>query len=259
MSQTIKISFLSGKGGVGKSLILANIARIFAEKFSTILIWDNNLYFPIQHFLNGVTPNIRLVDILSKNFQIEKALVSVDNNIFLVGGSSDISINIDTIQKLTLVFDNLIKINDFDVVLFDNPSGFNNYIVDFAKISDINIVFITEDPTSVLDAYALIKIMFRIYGITNIFLAINNVVDSDDGKEVVEKFNFATKKFLGVEFPLIGIIPYAKEAKPNFLNQEVYLENIKKSEIYDSLKIMIENMINLVSFKKNYNHEIIIS
>lgn len=248
MSHTIKISFLSGKGGVGKSLILANIARVFAEKFSTILIWDNNLYFPIQHFLNGVDPNIRLVDILSKNFEIENALVKVNNNIFLVGGASDIPIEIHTFQKLASVFENLIYKNDFDIVLFDNPSGFNNYLVHFAKISDINIVFTTEDPTSVLDAYALVKILFRTYGIKNIFLAINNVVDSDDGQEVVEKFNLATKKFLGVEFPLIGIIPYEKEAKPNFLNQEVYLENIKKGEFYESLKVMIDNMINLIKF-----------
>lgn len=246
MSQTIKISFLSGKGGVGKSLILANLARVFAEKFSTVLIWDNNLYFPIQHFLNGVDPNIRLVDILSKNFQIDKALVKVNNKIFLVGGSSDIPIDIDTFQKLTFVFDNLINQNDFDIVLIDNPSGFNNYLVDFAKIAHINIVFITDVPTSVLDAYALVKILYRTYGIKNIFLAVNNVVDSDDGKEVVEKFNLATKKFLGVEFPLVGIIPYEKGARPNFLNQEVYLENTKKGEFYDSLKNMIENMINLI-------------
>ncbi|MGQ9819125.1 MAG: P-loop NTPase [Candidatus Kapaibacteriales bacterium] len=252
MNQTIKIGFLSGKGGVGKSLILANVARIFAEKFSTILIWDNNLFFPIQHFLNGVDPNIRLFDVLTNNFPIEKALVKVNNKIFLIGGSSDNPLEIDTYKKLTFDFKNLINNNDFDIVLLDNPSGFNDDLVDFAKIVDINIVFITEEPTSVLDAYALVKILFHSYGIKNIFIVINNIVDADDGKDVVEKFNLATKKFLGVEFPLIGIIPYVKEVKPNFLNQEIFLENSKKGEFYESLKNMRENILNLISFTKNH-------
>jgi len=83
-----KISFLSGKGGVGKSIICANLARFFIKKFDIVLIWDNNLNYPIQHFLNGIEPNVRLVDVLKSSISIEYAGNRGPNRLFFVGGSS---------------------------------------------------------------------------------------------------------------------------------------------------------------------------
>lgn len=250
-SEALTISFLSGKGGVGKSLIIANLARIFSETFSTTLIWDNNLQFPIQHFLNAVDPNVRLFDVIENNFSIEKALVKVSNNIFLVGGAGNYPHEIENSYLLTKEFFKLNKINDFDIVLIDNPSGFQSLIIDFAKIVDFNLVFLTEDPTSVFDSYGLVKILYRIYGVENILLVVNNVVDYDDGKEIAEKFNLATRSFLGVEFPLAGIIPYERNLKPTFFNQQIYLENTKDGEFYSSMKNLAENVLNLFYSQNN--------
>lgn len=249
-NKTIKISFMSGKGGVGKSLILANISRVFAEKFSTVLIWDNNFQFPIQHFLNGVVPNIRLFDVLQYNLSIEKAIVKVSDRIFLVGGSNDYIPFTENFQKALNAFLNLIQINDFDIAFLDNSSGFHPFFVNISKKTDLNIIFLTEEPTSVFDSYGLVKILYKIYGIDNIALVVNNVVDEEDGVEVFNKFNLVTKNFLGVQFPLVGIVPYEKKLKPTFLNQEILLDQIKEGDFYNSLKKLTENILNLCN-KRN--------
>lgn len=82
IKNTLVISFVSGKGSIGKSTILSLVANLLVKKFSSVLIWDNDIYSPLQHILNGVEPNITLMEIITNNISPHKALTKVTNQIF---------------------------------------------------------------------------------------------------------------------------------------------------------------------------------
>lgn len=246
--KTYKISFLSGKGGVGKSIICANLARFFIKKFDVILIWDNNLNYPIQHFLNGIEPNVRLVDVLKSGISIEYALNRINNQLFFVGGSSDIPSDFEENHKLIDNFLYLVQNNDFDIVMLDHKSGFDKTILEFARISDLNLVFVSDEPTSIFDSYGLVKFLYGIYGIANIGIVVNNVVENDDGIDIANKFNLATATFLGKEFPILGIIPYERELKSMLLHQELFVQNRNDGEFYTALDNLSERILLYLSF-----------
>lgn len=233
--KTMVISFISGKSSVGKSTILSILAHILSEKFSTILIWDNDIFSPIQHILNGVEPNIKLIDVLTNNISISKALTKVTNRIFLIGGVNNYQVDIDLSDALKYKFEEIFVDNDFDIVLVDNHSGFSRIISNFCKLSDINLLFLTDEPISILDGYGLTKILYKFYSVQNIATVVNNVIDKEDGLNVANVFNQATNNFLGVHFNNISIIPYERDLKKFMFNLKDFVERTKDSEFMSSL------------------------
>ncbi|HOQ49247.1 MAG TPA: MinD/ParA family protein, partial [Candidatus Kapabacteria bacterium] len=91
----------------------------------------------------------------------------------------------------------LIKKTSYDYIIFDTPAGLNNINVELALISDLNCLVITDEPTSLLDGYALIKVLREYMDIDKIKLVVNNTIDYDDGSDIATKMNLATEKFLG--------------------------------------------------------------
>ncbi|MCX7879466.1 MAG: P-loop NTPase [Ignavibacteria bacterium] len=241
----IIFSFISGKGGVGKSIILSNLAKLFAKDFSPILIWDNDFFTPIQHLLAGVEPNIRLIDVLERKISIDKAICKISNEIYLLGGPTNLDWDIETDYTDILLpsFLQLLKVKNFNIIFFDFHSGVYKSLIDFARISSLNLLFITDDPTSVFDAYGLAKILFKIYGLTNIGIVVNNVVDKEDAYDIFDKFNSATKNFLKIEFPLLGFIPYNKDVKKQFFHHTNFLKNSNEDEFYNSLVNLKERIL----------------
>lgn len=246
-SEKVIFSFISGKGAIGKSVILSIIARVLSENFSKILIWDNDIFSPLQHFLNNVEPNIRLVDVLENNLPINKALTKINERISIIGGGiNKLEFGSEISDILIRKFVELIKENDFDVILIDNHSGFSKTIVEFCRIASMNLLFLSDDPTSVLDAYGLAKILNNAFGVNNIATLVNNVIDKEDGNEILNVFNLATKSFLKKEFPNVGIIYYEKELKKYLLYQDVFVQIKNKTEFIQNIRKISSNMINFV-------------
>lgn len=245
--KTYVISFISGKSSIGKSTILSVLAHILSEKFSTILIWDNDIFSPIQHILNGVEPNINLIDVLTNDISINKALTKVTNKIFLIGGVNNFQVDIDLSDALSQKFVEIQKENDFDIILVDNHSGFSRIISNFCKLSHLNLLFLTDEPISILDAYGLTKILYKFFAIKNIATIVNNVVDREDGVNVANIFNQATNNFLGLSFANIGIIPYEKDLKKYFFNLKDYISKYKKNEFIESIVELSKNIQSLLN------------
>lgn len=245
--EKIIVSFISGKGAIGKSVILSLIARVLVEDFSKILIWDNDIFSPIQHFINNVEPNIRLVDVLENNLPINKALTKINERISLIGGGiNKLDFNPEISDVLIKKFVELMKEHDFDIVFIDNHSGFSKTIVDFCKISSLNLMFLSDDPTSVLDAYGLTKILYKAFSINNIATIVNNVIDKEDGMEILKVFNLATTNFLKKEFPNVGIIYYEKELKKHLLYQDLFAQTKNNAEFIQNIRNISNNIINFV-------------
>jgi len=232
-----KISFISGKGGVGKSVLASNIAYVISQMNSKVLIWDANRKFPNTHLFYGVEPPIRLGDVYKGIVPVEKAIFKINENLHILS-DEPATFSDDEEDKFRFddIYRDLIKKTSYDYIIFDTPAGLNNINVELALISDLNCLVITDEPTSLLDGYALIKVLREYMDIDKIKLVVNNTIDYDDGSDIATKMNLATEKFLGFKAEVIGIIPYSRIVRQSIIKQEIFVQTDPDEEISQAIR-----------------------
>jgi flagellar biosynthesis protein FlhG len=245
----LALTICSGKGGVGKSVISANLAYLLSQIGYSVLLWDADSYFPNQHLLFGVEPPVRLSQVISGNVKITDAIHNINMNLHLLADSPATGIHTNGVG-LTLIdiYKELLLDTEYDIIIFDSPAGASEKVVQCAKISDYSFIMITDEPTSLLDGYGLIKILMNFVDKKSFKILINNVIDLEDADEINHKINAATRKFLDFEVEEIGFVPYDRIVRLSIQRQELFAKISPESEIVASLNkiaIRISELINI--------------
>jgi flagellar biosynthesis protein FlhG len=240
-NHTKTITFCSGKGGVGKSVITANIASCLANYGDEVIVLDSVLDLPNQQIIFGVEPPVRLTSVLSGKVDAEQALFSAASNIhLLVDSPVEYDEMYDTPASLNEVIVNIKKLEGFDYLLIDTQSGISDQLLGICLQSDLIIVIITDEPTSLLDAYGLVKILVNYINPEKITILVNNVIDSEDAVEISQKLNLATSKFLNIKLSLLGFVPYSRNVRLSIQRQEILVNNFTNDESTKSINDISE-------------------
>ncbi len=205
------ITITSGKGGVGKTNTTINLAIQLSKLGKKVIILDADFGLANIELLIGTAPKYTLADVLNEKKTIEEILTPGPLDIQFISGGSGI-------QELTSVSNT--QLNYFiqklsildklaDIILIDTGAGVSNSVMNFIKAVNEIIVIVTPEPTSIKDAYSLIKIL-KSNGckIPTINFVINKVDDIKEGEDVFNKLNMVAKKFLSMELISLGYVPY---------------------------------------------------
>lgn len=238
----ILISICSGKGGVGKSVIASNLAAVLSRTHKTLL-WDGDIYFPNQHLMLGLEPPVRFYDVYSNGVPVERAIYEVKNNFYLLAdapatGKFDLLKTVD----LQSIYNEIANSLEFNFIILDTAAGGTYEVLQSAIISDLILIVITDEPTSLLDAYALVKLFLPFINSDKIKLVVNNVIDIDDAIDVSHKLNLATDKFLDMHLDYIGYIPYSRLVRLSIIQQKLLVEHLPNEEV----SIAISNIANKI-------------
>lgn len=248
------ISIVSGKGGVGKSILVANLANTLANNGNKVLIWDGNYNFPNQHILFGVEPPYRAKDAYIGRMELSSVIYPINEKLSLLADYSindiEFEINIDAILK---VFKQIITNYEFDFILIDTAAGLSELLLNFINISHLVGVVLDDNPSSLIDSYALIKIFLKFVNAEQIKLIINNVIDNEDFDEISTKINLVSTNFLKQSFETIGYIPYDREIRKSVLNQELFT-NLGDNQLNEFMNNLAQYFI---EYYKYNNLEII--
>lgn len=250
------ITVCSGKGGVGKSFLSANIAYNLAEKGIKTLLWDADMQFPNQHLILGVEPPVRLSQVYAGYIAVETAIFEIFENFDLLSdlpASGLTEYYSDT--PIIDVYKQILKLSSYDMVIIDSPAGASDNVLQCCDIADNIALVVTDEPTSLLDAYGLVKILLKSDYKDKISLLVNNVIDFEDADDISSKMNLATEKFLKIEVPAIGYVPYDRAVRQSIIAQEPIAVHTKDSEINKAIQNITENLIS----KIDKNIEIIIN
>lgn len=207
-SKVIAIS--SGKGGVGKSNFVANLAINFANLGKRVVIIDADLGLANIEVLFGIIPRKNLSHVLYDDLPINDALTDGPLGIkFLSGGSGLRELSKINNREQKRVIDSFDYLdNEFDIILIDTGAGVSDLVLNFIKASSQILVITTPEPTSITDAYALIKIVKEDQGSDVVInLIVNRVDDEEEGKVVFDKLCAVSEKFLGVKLQSLGYLP----------------------------------------------------
>jgi len=205
------ITVTSGKGGVGKTNFTVNLAIAMSRLGKRVVIIDADFGLANIEVLLGIIPKCSFAEVFSQKCTIEEALTPGPSGIsFISGGSGLAKMANVTEEQLAYVLANFEVLDSYaDIVLIDTGAGISKSVTAFVLASNEAIIITTPEPTSITDAYAIIKTAREEMTHTLNFKLIVNRVDSDDeGVEIYNKLNRVCSRFLSLNIENLGAIPY---------------------------------------------------
>jgi flagellar biosynthesis protein FlhG len=221
------ITVSSGKGGVGKSNVVVNLACAFDRLGLRVLIMDADLGLANIDVLLGLTPRFNISHVLEGKKRLSEVMVNGPGNIRIMPASSGI-------QELTRLSDDqklfflqmLDEIeSEVDVLLVDTGAGISDTVLYFNVAAQERIVVVTPEPTSLTDAYALVKVLYTRHGERNFRILANSVPDEKTGKFIFAKISKVADHFLdGISLDYLGSIPHDSNIPRAVIQQKAFME-----------------------------------
>ena len=232
--RTKYISVSSGKGGVGKTLISINIGEILSESGKKVLIFDGDLGLSNVHLMYGIMPKKDLSDLIKGFATIEEIPEKINDNLYFISAGSGLQelADIPRIQLVSIISKLQEYAEDnYDYVIIDTPPGIHRTTIVLVTSSDIPIVISTPEPTSVADAYALIKIASK--SINEFYFLVNKADNEAEAKAVYESVKSLTDKYTSAKVIYMGFLKFRKNMIRKVIDQspidEKFKEEIRKT------------------------------
>jgi flagellar biosynthesis protein FlhG len=198
----------SGKGGVGKTMLTANLAVLAAKRGKRVLIIDADLGLANVEIVFGAKPKRHLGDLLSPDVSVDDVLVEVKPGIHILPAASGIQqlTQLGQEEKLRLiaVLDGMAE--RFDLVLIDSGAGIGDNVLFFVSMAQEIVLVVTPEPTSLVDAYAAVKVLSQHMGLKDFGVVINSVVDEMAARDVFQKLVNLADRFLSVRIRHLGYV-----------------------------------------------------
>jgi len=211
------ISITSGKGGVGKTNVAANLAVSLASDGRNVLLFDADLGLANIDVLLGLQPRFNLSHVLSGEADIDCTIVEGPCGVRIVPASSGNTsmINLSPADHGTIIqaFGAMARQPEF--LIIDTAAGISDDVARFTQAAHHAIVVVCDEPSSITDSYALIKVFSREYGISHFHIVTNMTRNAADGRQLFMKLNKVSGQFLDVVLRHTGNIPqdgYLKRA-----------------------------------------------
>lgn len=202
------ITVTSGKGGVGKSNFTLNFALALQAKGLKVLVFDADIGLANIDVLMGITPKYNLYHLLKKEKSIWEIIHTGYNGLEFIGGGSGFNDLLDlSSEELDYFAEQVSQLHGHcDVILFDTGAGLSKETLKFILAAEETIVVTTPEPTSITDAYAIIKMVNNLQSGVAFRLVINRVTEPREGKQTADKITLVAKKFLQMDIPTIGFV-----------------------------------------------------
>jgi flagellar biosynthesis protein FlhG len=249
---TKSIMFVSGKGGVGKSMCSTNIATALSLSGSRVLLLDADFGLANANIMLGIKSEYSLGDVLDEKVTIEQAVSVTDEGLKVLSGGSGLPalIGIDQEKRLRIV--RLIEPleSQLDYLIIDAPAGIEENALCFAAASDEICLVLTGDPTSFMDAYATVKVLSLEKKIDRITVIVNMVDTIQAGNSIFNRFEQIVCKFLPATLTLAGIIPTKKKIKNSVQNRQPIM---RASNVDEETKLILDICDSVVTNVRSRN------
>jgi flagellar biosynthesis protein FlhG len=204
------ISVGSGKGGVGKTNVVANLAFAFTRLGKRVLVLDADLGLANIDVLLGLAPQYTIEHLLNRQKSVFEILIPGPGGMSILPASSGVTelANLDEGQKIFLLNELEQVAESIDILLIDTAAGISSNVLYFNMAAEESIVVVTPEPPSITDAYALIKVLTKKYRKDNFTILINAAKNGEEAKEVFKKITKVVDRFLGsLSIDYLGFIP----------------------------------------------------
>ena len=202
------IAIASGKGGVGKTSISVNLGISLAKAGQRVCIFDADTGLANVNILLGLAPQYTLEHVLFGAKTIEEVLLPGPYGLKIIPGANGISecVTLHPRQQMRLTRELARIESEFDYLILDTAAGIADNTLDFASAAHQTIIVITPEPTSLTDAFSLLKLLHRRRQLTNFQIVVNMASSATQARDVFHRFNAAVEKYIGVTPHLLGFL-----------------------------------------------------
>lgn len=238
------LSMTSGKGGVGKTVCVANLAVTLARQNYRVLVIDADLGLANIDLYFGLSPRFNLNQFFAGEKELSEILVKGSEGIMVLPAGSGVQqyTRLDSNQKLSLMEGLDLLHDQFDLVLIDTEAGISENVTYFNVAAQDILVVTTPEPTAISDAYALMKLLSTRYDEKRFKLIVNSVTSEDEALDVYRKLTLVSSRFIDISIDFLGAIPLDKRFTDSVRRQRTLVELYPKAKSSLAFADLVENL-----------------
>lgn len=219
------IAVSSGKGGVGKTNFVVNIATYISALGKKVLVIDADLGLANIDVLLGIAPKYNLRHVLMGQKRLSEIIINGPSGILILPASSGVRelTNLNNFQKIQMLSEIESLDIPLDIILIDTGAGISDNVLFFCGSAQETIVIVTSEPTSLADAYALIKILAKDFGKECFKVLVNMTRSEKEAFSTFRKLAIVTDKFLNLSIDYLGWLPYEPHVKDAIIAQKTFV------------------------------------
>jgi len=252
------ISVTSGKGGVGKTSTVANLALALQQKKKRVLVFDADLGLANMDVMLGLNPRYTISNVLRGEKRIDEIMITASGGYKILPAASGLQelTELDSSQRLFLLNELDTLQDHFDVLLIDTGAGISSNVMYFNFAAMDKVVIVTNEPTSLADAYALIKVLASQYSQKKFKILINSARSQAEADRIYRHLGIVVDKFLGsLSLDYIGWIPYDKHVSDAIRNQQAVLDRHPESPASKSF-VKVADRLNVLQERNGLDGDV---
>lgn len=236
------IAITSGKGGVGKTNVSVNLATAMAATGKEVMLLDADFGLANVDVLLGLHSTYNLSHVINGERSLEEVIVHGPPGVHVVPASSGVQrmAQLSPVEHAGIVraFSELSL--SLDVMLIDTAAGISDAVVSFTRAAQEVVVVVCDEPASLTDAYALIKLLNRDHGLNRFHILANMAHSPQEGREVYAKMLKVTDRFLDVALSFMGTVPYDEYLRKAVQRQKAVVDAYPRSKAAIAFKGLAE-------------------
>ncbi|MDD5476561.1 MAG: MinD/ParA family protein [Syntrophales bacterium] len=220
------LAVTSGKGGVGKTNVAANLAYQMSLRGKRVLLLDADAGLANIDVILGIAPEYNLCHVLRGEKALSEVVVRGPGGIMIVPAASGVQemAELSRGHKLALIEELELFDEELDIMIIDTAAGINGNVMYFNMVANDIIVVLSPDPTSLTDAYAIIKVLKQNYGIRDFMVLVNMARNSEEAFNVYQRLGAATDRFLNLTIQYLGYLVHDRMVTESVRQQGLFSE-----------------------------------